>query len=83
MNISKDPSTTYNISFQATKYCYIAQTTIKKLSRHMVPIFWHKPPEDKFKLNIDSSFELKTTNRETGGVIRNQLISTCIVVLIC
>uniref|UniRef100_A0A0V0GSZ0 Putative ovule protein n=1 Tax=Solanum chacoense TaxID=4108 RepID=A0A0V0GSZ0_SOLCH len=45
----------------------------KKLPRHMVPIFWHKPPEGNFKLNIDGSFESQTTNGGTGGVIRNQL----------
>lgn len=39
MNISRAPSTTYNISFQATECYHIAQTTTKKLPRHMVPIF--------------------------------------------
>ena len=48
----------------------------------MVPIFWHKPPEGKFKLNIDDSFESQTINGGTGGVIMNQL-STWIVGFAC
>jgi len=39
----------------------------------MVPVSWHKPPDGKYKLNIDGSYEPNSSNGGTGGVIRDHL----------
>lgn len=72
MNISRVASTHNNISFQTMKYFHIIKTNPRKVSRHMVPIAWHKPPEGKYKLNIDGSYDPNSTNGGIGGVIHTQ-----------
>ncbi|WMV55305.1 hypothetical protein MTR67_048690 [Solanum verrucosum] len=39
----------------------------------MVQVSWHKPPDGKYKLNIDGSYEPNSSNGRTRGVIRDHL----------
>ncbi|KAK4738045.1 hypothetical protein R3W88_001742 [Solanum pinnatisectum] len=39
----------------------------------MIHVSWQKPPDGQFKLNVDGSFEPKTTNGGTRGILGNHL----------
>ncbi|KAG5575736.1 hypothetical protein H5410_055870 [Solanum commersonii] len=61
-----------NISFQELEFLHISNTSEKNLPKQSIPITWLKPLDEYLKLIIDGSFEPKTTNGGTRGVIRNQ-----------